>query len=280
MRAEAERLAEQAIEEARAALRARQGSGARYDAPKAPAAELDWARRGTAYFARKLTELPDDRLREPSLVPGWTRAELIAHVGYNARALTRLTEWASTGVETPMYLTDRQRDGEILLGGTLPPRALRTLFAHSEAHLNVEWRDLTDEQWDREVRTAQGRLVPARETAWMRAREVWVHAVDLGNGGSFLDFPPEMITRIIDDVLAFWRRRGEEVRLRLEFDDGRPAIEVGDPDVGDPDIGDPGSGDAPVVSGAAPDIARWLSGRGARRLACDPGDLPAIPRWF
>ncbi len=270
MSTEAERLAEQAIEETRAALRERQGAGARYDSPNAPAKELDWARRGTAYFARKLNKLRDDELQEQSLVPDWTRAELIAHVGYNARALTRLTEWASTGVETPMYLADRQRNGEILLGGTLPPRALRNLFAHSEVHLNVEWRDLTDEQWEHEVRTAQGRLVSARETAWMRAREVWVHAVDLGSGGSYLDFPPEFVTRIIDDVRAFWQRRGEEVRLRLEFDDGRQGIE----------IGDPGSGAAPTISGAAPDIARWLSGRGARRVACDSGELPEIPRWF
>ena len=268
MGSEALSLAEAAIEEARAALRIRQGAGARYDAPNAPAEELRWARLGTAYFARTLGELLDEEMSEPSLLPGWTRAELIAHVGYNARALTRLMEWARTGVETPMYLSDRQRNGEILLGGTLPARALRNLFAHSEVHLNVEWRDLTDEQWDHEVRTAQGRTVPARETAWMRAREVWVHAVDLGNGGSFLDFPPELVARIIDDVLAFWGRRGDEASLRLEFDDGRPAISVG------------ADTTAPTVSGSAPDIARWLSGRGARRLASSTGDLPEIPRWF
>ena len=257
------------IEAERAALRARLGAGARYDSPSAPAAELDWVRRGTAYFARKLSEVTDGELREPSLVPGWTRAELVAHVGYNARALTRLLEWASTGVETPMYLTDRQRNGEILLGGTLPARALRNLFAHSEVHLNVEWRDLPDACWDAEVRTAQGRTVPARETAWMRTREVWVHAVDLGNGGSFLDFPPELVERIIRDVLGAWERRGEDVGLRLEFAGGAPAIETG-------------SSDAPVptVSGTPADIARWLTGRGARRLACDSGELPVIPRWF
>lgn len=255
------------LEAARESLRARQGSGARYDSPNAPAKELDWARRGTAYFARKLNELNDDELREPSLLSDWTRAELIAHVGYNARALTRLMEWARTGVETPMYATTRQRNVEILLGGTLPARALRNLFAHSEVHLNVEWRDLTDDQWDNEVVTAQGRTVPARETAWMRTREVWVHAVDLNNGGSFFDFPPELITRLIDDVIAAWRRRDESVNLRIEFSDGRSTIVLGD-------------GDSSVVSGAAADVARWLTGRGALRLVSSTGSLPEIPRWF
>src|SRR5690625_2550856 len=98
------------LEEAREALRVRQGAGARYDSPNAPARDLAWARGGTAYFARKLNELTDAELFRPSLLPGWTRAALIAHVGYNARALTRLCEWARTGVETPMYASTAQRN--------------------------------------------------------------------------------------------------------------------------------------------------------------------------
>ena len=50
------------LEAARAALQARQGEGARYDAATAPARDLDWARRGTAYFARMLNGLSDAAL--------------------------------------------------------------------------------------------------------------------------------------------------------------------------------------------------------------------------
>ena len=75
-------------------------------------ARLLLARRGQSYFSRKLNELSDDELREPSLLPGWTRAHLVGHVGLNARALTRLIEWAATGVETPMYATPEQRKTE------------------------------------------------------------------------------------------------------------------------------------------------------------------------
>lgn len=252
-------------EAARAALRERLGPGARYDSPNAPARELTWARRGTAYFARRLGELADAELDRPSLLPGWSRRHVIAHVGYNARALTRLLAWARTGVETPMYSSAEQRGSEIEAGATLPARALRSLFAHSEVHLNVEWRDLSDAAWDAVVRTAQGRLVPARETAWMRAREVWVHALDLDNGASTADFPPDLLDELLSDVLRMWQRRQEPVNLVLAPGNRAPVV-----------VGDGGT----TVSGALPDLVRWLAGRGTRGLTAGDGGLPAIPRWF
>ncbi|WP_062213610.1 maleylpyruvate isomerase family mycothiol-dependent enzyme [Streptomyces sp. NBRC 109706] len=251
---------------ARAALRDRQGSGARYDAPNAPHAELAWARAGTAFFARALGALPDRELAGPSLLPGWSRAALVAHVGYNARALTRLCEWSRTGVERPMYASADQRAGEIALGASLPARALRSLFAHSGVHLDVEWRDLPEAAWDAPVVTAQGRTVPARETAWMRTREVWVHAVDLGVGARFAELPPALLDRLADDVLAAWRRRGEAPPPTLLPTDRDTRPEVG-------------AGAGPAVSGRMSDLVRWLTGRGAHRLETD-GPLPELPRWL
>lgn len=182
---------------------------ARTDRTTDPAilADLLLARRGTAYFLRKLKELPDDALGEPSLLPGWSRAHVVAHVGYNARALSRLVTWAATGVETPMYTSPAVRAHEIEFGATLTPNALRNLAEHSAVHLNVEWRDLAPDAWAATVRTAQGREVPAAETAWMRAREVWLHAVDLDNGGRFEDLPADFLGRLLADVTAAWARR-------------------------------------------------------------------------
>jgi maleylpyruvate isomerase len=140
------------------------------------AASLLLMRRGQAYWARALAELPDGDFGAPSLLPGWTRRHLVAHVGFNARAVARLVEWARTGVENPMYISDTQRAEEIEFGATLPVEALRHLAAHAAVHLDVEWRDLPASAWSREVRTAQGRLVPVSETVWIRTREVWIHA--------------------------------------------------------------------------------------------------------
>lgn len=149
---------------ARDALRARQGAGARYDAASAPHDDLLLVRRGTANFARKLNRLPDGTLYDPSLEAGWTRAHFVANVCYQARALTRLAEWARTGIEQAMYSSADARDAEIALGATLPAHALRNLFLHSSVHLDVEWRDLEDTAWDRTVRLLDGSEVPVRST--------------------------------------------------------------------------------------------------------------------
>ncbi|MFT3797437.1 maleylpyruvate isomerase family mycothiol-dependent enzyme [Microbacterium sp.] len=254
------------------ALRKRLGAGARYDADAAPHAELLLARQGTAYFLRKLQELRDDDFDAPCLLPGWSRRHLIAHVGYNARGVARLVEWARTGVETPMYDSDTQRWDEIVFGSTLPCRALRHLVEHSAVHLSVEWRDLDGAAWDHRVVTAQGRTVPVSETAWMRTKEVWIHAVDLGNGGSFHDFPADLNDRIIDDVFRVWTRRGEEVALTVVKTDRD----------GDDRIRSFGSG-GPEVAGRTADLARWLArghGAGAPKGLTATVEIPAIPRWF
>lgn len=177
---------------ARDALHARQGLGARYDAANAPAHELLLARRGTAYFARKLNELTDDDLNLPSLHSNWDRRHLVAHIGYHARALVRLLEGARMGKPQKMYDSVAKRDAEIALGATLPSRALRGLFHHSEVHLNVEWRDLDAVVWDVNVTTFEGCDIQVRDTALLRAKEIWHGAINLGNGGSIRDVPPEL----------------------------------------------------------------------------------------
>ncbi len=174
---------------------------------------------GTAFFARKLNELSDAELDGASLLPGWTRRHITAHIGYNARAIARLIEWAATGVETPMYASTAVRDHEIDFGATLSPIALRHLFDHSAVHLNVEWRDLPEDAWHHTVRTIQGREVPATETVWMRSREVWMHAVDLDNGASFSDIPEPVLERLLADITGAWNTRGTDKGLVVKVTD-------------------------------------------------------------
>ena len=235
------------------------------------------ARRGQAYFSRKLHELRGDRLEMPSLVEGWTRRHVVAHVGLNARALTRLTEWATTGVETPMYASPTERDAEIELAASLPARALRNLSDHAAVHLDVEWRDLPAQAWHAPVRTALGRVVPASETVWMRTREVWVHAVDLASGGTFADFPPELLDALLADVVGAWRRRldpGDLPALVLEPADRERAVRVAEPATV------AGSGTV-TLRGTAADLTQWATGRGsAGVVASGGGAVPAPPRWL
>jgi maleylpyruvate isomerase len=231
-----------------------------------PRRELLWARWGTAYFRRALNALPDRAFAQASLI-GWSRAQVIAHVGYNARALCRLLEWAATGVEAPMYASPEQRWQEIELGATLQPIALRHLMSHSAVHLDVEWRDLPEHSWTAEVRTAQGRRVPASQTAWMRAREVWVHAVDLDSGASFVDFPPDVLDALLVDVVEAWRRRGIGGEIALVPTDREDRIEVT-------------AGADHIVTGTAAELARWATGRGVRGVIQAGQPAPRAPRWL
>lgn len=177
--------------EARAVLKARQGDGARYDAPSAPADDLLLARRGTAYFARYLNNLTDEELFGPSNRPGVSRAYLVADVSYAARrqamALGVLGGPADPGMddEDPVFPT-------LDLAATLPARALRFLFHHAEVHLNVCWRDISDADWDRAVTLPDGQVLPTRALPLIRARHIWARAVELGNGGRVQDIPERL----------------------------------------------------------------------------------------
>ncbi len=236
------------------------------------------ARRGQAYYSRKLNELTDAEFEGPTLLPDWSRRELIAHVGLNARALTRLVEWAATGVETPMYASPQQRNAEIEFAATLPVQALRNLSDHAAIHLTVEWRDLPDAAWSNLVRTAQGRTVPVSETVWMRTREVWIHAVDLANGGRFDDIPAPVIDRLLGEVLGAWEKRRDDESLPafvLEPSDRPEPFRSAGADA------DGTGAPALTLRGTAAALAQWATGRGGQGVTTPTGAAaPTPPRWL
>ncbi|NGO52803.1 maleylpyruvate isomerase family mycothiol-dependent enzyme [Allomesorhizobium camelthorni] len=251
----------ESIEEARASLRARQGNGARYDAAAAPAHQLDWARRGTAYFARLLNELSDRDLDAPSALPRLSRRHVIAHVGYHARFLSEIVAWARTGQEAPFPKAAQVSMSDVALGASLPSRALRYLFDHSEVHLNVEWRDLSDAVWGASVQDVAGRRIALRETPVIRARALWLHAVDLGAGSRFADMPPDFIDALIRHHAAAYSGK---VAFALSFSDRPEPLVIGDA----PEI---------TITGQATDVARWLCSRGVRELQIAGGTLAEAP---
>ncbi|MFI5433624.1 maleylpyruvate isomerase family mycothiol-dependent enzyme [Rhodococcus sp. IC4_135] len=224
-------------------------------------------RRGTSYFAQRLSELTDIEMDEPTLLPGWTRRHLVAHVAYNAAALCRLMDWAACGVETPMYESTEQRAREIDEGATLSPAAIRNLFDHTVARLDEKWRNLPESAWKSKVRTARGRIVPASEILWMRTREVWIHAVDLGNGGRFGDFPEEVSDGLLIDIIDMWRENDEGAGLVLAVDGSSPIVVVD------------GSSPRTTVSGQLPAVVRWATRRGAVGVTID-GSSSEPPRWL
>ncbi|MGE2716196.1 maleylpyruvate isomerase family mycothiol-dependent enzyme [Mycolicibacterium litorale] len=228
-------------------------------------AQLELVRSGTAVFSKYLSSLTDEELGGATLLEGWSRKHLVGHVGFNARALMRLLDWAETGVETPMYASTAQREREIDAGAALDCTALREMFDETAEQLDEKWRTTT--RFDALVRTAQGRMVPAITTVWMRNREVWVHAVDLDNGLAFSDLPEPMLTLLLSDVIQVWRRRcvGEDIILQM-------------PDAQPKPVGM--RQETITVHGTLPAVVQWATGRGAAGVHAEGGVLPTPPSWL
>jgi maleylpyruvate isomerase len=195
---------------------------------------LDWIDEGTALCRGALTDL-----EAPSLLPGWSRRHVAAHLSLNAEALGNLISWARTGEERPMYPSRQARDADIEASTSRSADELRSWFDESSAALSASMAMLTDAQWQTQVRTSRGAPIPATEVPWMRSREVMIHAIDLGTGLTFADLPADFLTALCDDI-------------RTE------------------------RGDVPDVRGPLPQLAAYLSGRPYTEVHT-PSGAPANP---
>ena len=232
-------------------------------------ATLPWMGAGTEFLVQLVDALPDDALRAPSGLPGWSRAHVVGHVARNAEALARLAHWARTGVETPMYAGPGQRDADIAASAAYPADRLRRELSTTADALDVALAALDDTTWRAQVRSAQGRDIPATEIPWMRVREVWLHAVDLASGAGVADLPPGVVDTLLDDVAAALSAAPDCPSATLAATDRARTWALG-------------PGEAAVqVHGPAASLLGWLTGRsdGGALTALD-GDLPTPPRWI
>ena len=62
---------------------------------------------GTRRLVRSVDAMTDDQWRQPSLLPGWTRAHVVAHLTLNAEGLSGALEGVHEGRPVPMYASRR-----------------------------------------------------------------------------------------------------------------------------------------------------------------------------
>jgi maleylpyruvate isomerase len=229
---------------------------------QAPTETLGWWADGEQHLGTALGRLTDEEFAAPSLLPDWSRHRLLAHVARNADALVNLLTWARTGVETPMYASAEARDAGIAEAAALPPAELRAEVMAATQRLAEAVHGLPADAWSAQVRTAQGRTVPAAEVPWMRSREVWVHAVDLDAGVGFADVPEDVLAALVDDVFRMWDRRDQVPDV---------AVFAGDREWGTGSL---------AVAGALPDVAAWLTGRSDGAGLQSDGPLPTLAAWL
>jgi maleylpyruvate isomerase len=229
---------------------------------------LSWMADGTQIFLAAIDRLSDEDLADPTELDGWTGRHLVAHVAANAEALLNLVHWARTGEETLMYSSPQQRNADIEAAAAEPAVALRQWVRSSAQRLTDELGGLADEHWIRQVRTAQGRIVPASEVPWMRTREVMVHAVDLGAGVTFADLPKAFLAALIDDIVGKRSAGGDGPALTVTSAQGERTWSVA------------GQGRPTEVTGSLADITTYLAGRRPAHVSAGGGAVPELPRWL
>jgi maleylpyruvate isomerase len=215
-----------------------------------------------------LAGLTEAQLREPSGLPGWTRAHVVTHLARSAEALVRVMDWAATGVEQQPYVSAEARDEEIQSGGRRSGAELAADLRGAATAFEQRVHTLPPAAWDTEVRPRGEPLTPAR-LLMVRLRELEIHHVDLAAGYRVEDIPEWVAAWIVDDVLATFAVRSEPFAVRIRASDAELDRELGQ--------------GGPLVEGPLAGLLGWLSGRTGPEeltLADEGAQLPVVPRWM
>lgn len=225
----------------------------------------DLIARADRALVRTVDGLADAAYAEPSLLPGWSRAHVIAHVTLNAEALAGVLHGAHVGEPRVMYASQDARDGDIEELSSVDPSALRERFLASTGRFAEALEAMGHGDWEgRFDRTPGGRSIALVNVPLMRLREVEIHHADLDAGYSADDWRPEFRAVLLDSLTKAPTREPFTVR---------PTDLEGTWRYGEGDGG-------PVVSGTASALGWWLTGRGSGEgLTSDTGVLPEMEAW-
>lgn len=220
--------------------------------------DSDLLRSATQSLVRTVDALAEPLWTGPSLLPGWSRAHLVAHLTLNAEALAGVLEGLREGEPVPMYPSLAARDGDIADLAVARVADLRERFLASTTTFVRAAEDLPPEAADERVeRIPDGPTFVAREAVGMRLREVEVHHADLDAGYTRHRWPVAFAELLVDLLAA--PRAGSG---RLVASDLDRTWDLG--------------GVGPTVTGAAADLGWWLTGRGGDDLTSDHGPVPEI----
>ncbi len=216
----------------------------------------------TRRLVRTVDALPDGAYVEPSALPDWSRAHVVAHLALNGEGLAEVMRGLVAGEDVAMYPSQERRDGDVAELAGQPVAALRDRFLAGCTMFQEAWERMTDEAWGGTFRRTPGADAwPATQLPRMRHGEIEIHHADLEAGYTAADWPEEYLdatfNRIVED-----RQSGPSMLLRTP--DGDVLI---------------GTGQGPVVTGSRADLTWWLLGRGGGRgLSAEP-DLPTLSPW-
>jgi maleylpyruvate isomerase len=148
--------------------------------------------------------LNEDDLRSPSLLPGWTRADVLWHVGQVADAMRNLLVSARTGQDSGV--SGQAREGAPERAGSRTKADLVAYLADSAMALRIVGRQLPDEVWQAPLRVPDLAPFPAAELLTRRLTEVELHHCDLGTGYGPADWPAAFATMELAEPMRSQRQ--------------------------------------------------------------------------
>jgi len=175
-------------------------------------------------LGRTMSSLDEDVVRKRSLLPGWSRAHVLAHLARNAEAMSRMMTAALQGEIVDQYPGGSSaRDADIEAGAKASVAELVEDVRKTAQNLDETAERMTTEAWQRPVRFLAIGEQPAARTIWSRWREVEIHHSDLGLLYNPSDWPdafveeylPGEVRRLPDRLPA-----GMSVILRVDGYEG------------------------------------------------------------
>lgn len=216
---------------------------------------------------RTVDSLTDDQWLAPSLLPGWSRAHVVAHLALGGEGFAGALEGLLDGRAVPIYPSDPDRDAAIETLAQAPYGAIRERFFAATAHFRAIAHRLSSRHWEGTVnRLPEGPVWPATDLIGARQREVEIHLVDLGVSYTRADWPDNFCSQLLDQVTGDHADSPESDNFAVRATDLGTTWPVG--------------AEHPVVTGTAADLGWWLTGRGqGDGLGTDQERLPHLGPW-
>lgn len=229
----------------------------------------------TAHLLATAEQFDDAAVREPSLLPGWTRGHVLTHIARNADAQVRLLTWAATGTVTPMYASPEARENEIDAGAGRSAEQLLADLREACERFATQAARMAPEHWAATIENRRGIAQPAAWVPWWRLEEVLVHHVDLDAAFSPAHWPQSFTDPELAMVTARFNDKAyteESPAFRLHAEDSDLYYGV---------RSDPQDTSVPLVRGPSAALFAWLIGRSnGDGLNVEPhGSLPTPPGW-
>jgi len=178
-------------------------------------------------FSDTVRALPADAFARPSLLPGWTLGQVVAHVARNADSHTRRLQGAFRNEEVARYPGGPdQRKRDIEESSLLPPGEVVSDLLRAQQELEATWARCAAENWPGSDLFA-GDTWPVSDSPVRRLREVEMHHVDMGLDYGIDSWPAEYVAWELPQLLATVPGRvpsGADARNLVAWLAGRSAL--------------------------------------------------------